>query len=160
MRERVPRKQHATWVVASPAKDRFLPLEGVNQGRLPHLLPEKYKRMRASPFAFYRGAAALMAADLATMPRTGIRVQLCGDAHIRNLGAYEALDGSLVFDINDFDETIAGPWEWDVKRLATSLILAGLESGQSEARCEESVRLFVRAYREHLMVFAPMRFAT
>jgi len=87
-------------------------------------------------------------------------VQLCGDAHVRNLGAYQALDGSLVFDINDFDETIPGPWEWDVKRLATSLILAGEESGQSSARCEASVRVLMRSYRAHLMMFAAMRFAT
>jgi uncharacterized protein (DUF2252 family) len=160
MRERVARKQHATWVAAAPTADRLRPLDGVNQGRLPQLLPEKYKRMRASPFAFFRGSAAMMAADLATMPHTAIKVQLCGDAHIRNLGAYAALDGSLVFDINDFDETTPGPWEWDVKRLATSLILAGKESGQSATRCEESVRLFVNSYREHLMVFATMRFAT
>jgi uncharacterized protein (DUF2252 family) len=160
MRRRVSRKKHAVWTVVAPTADRLRRLDLVNQGRLPGLLPEKDKRMRVSPFAFYRGAAALMAADLATMPRTGITVQLCGDAHVRNLGAYAALDGSLVFDINDFDETVAGPWEWDVKRLATSLVLAGEESGQSAARCEESVRLFARSYREHLMAFAAMRFAT
>jgi uncharacterized protein (DUF2252 family) len=156
----VPRKQLARWDVADPTPDRLQPLERVNHGRLPYLLPEKYRRMRASPFAFFRGAAAVMAADLATMARTGVTVQICGDAHVRNLGAYAALDGSLVFDLNDFDETTAGPWEWDVKRLATSLILAGAESGQSAARCAESVRLFVRSYREHLMMFATMRFAT
>jgi len=160
LRRRVPRSEQANWVVAGPPADRLRPLDQVNKGRLPQLIPEKYRRMRASPFAFFRGAAAVMAADLATMVRTGVRTQLCGDAHVRNLGAYEALDGSLVFDLNDFDETIAGPWEWDVKRLATSLILAGEESGESEARCEESVRLFVRSYREHLMLFATMRFAT
>src|SRR5262249_42679038 len=106
LRQRVARKEHATWVVANPIADRLRPLYQVNQGRLPQLLPEKYKRMRASPFAFFRGSAAIMAADLAAMPRTGVTVQLCGDAHVRNLGAYEALDGSLVFDLNDFDETI------------------------------------------------------
>src|SRR5262249_48575419 len=125
-----------------------------------YLLPEKYRRMRASPFAFFRGSAPLMAADLAIMPRSGLTVQICGDAHVRNLGAYAALDGTLVFDINDFDETIAGPWEWDVKRFATSLILAGAEAGQSTGRCEDSVRLFVRSYRKFLHIFATMRFAT
>src|SRR5262245_52995102 len=159
-RRAVPRMRQATWVIADPTPDRLHPLEQVNKGRLPRLLPEKYKRMRASPFSFYRGAAALMAADLARMPRTDVTVQLCGDAHVLNLGAYEALDGSIVFDINDFDETAPGPWEWDVKRLATSLILAGEASGQSEARSEASVRAFVRSYREHLMMFATMRFAT
>jgi len=101
----------------------------------------------------------LMAADLAATPNTAVTVQLCGDAHVRNLGAYAALDGALVFDLNDFDETARGPWEWDVKRLATSLILAGEESGQSSARCEEGVQLFVRSYRQHLRMFAAMRFA-
>ena len=160
MRERLPRKDHGAWKFVDPTPERLRPLDQVNEGRLPELLPEKYKRMRVSAFAFFRGAAALMAADLARQPMTGIGVQLCGDAHIRNLGAYEALDGSLVFDINDFDETTPGPWEWDVKRLATSLILAGEESGVSGARCEESVLLFVDSYREFLRTFAVMRFAT
>lgn len=115
--------------------------------------------MRRSPFAFFRGSAGLMGADLAVTPQTGVTVQICGDAHVRNLGAYAALDGTLVFDLNDFDETITGPWEWDVKRLATSLILAGAESGQSEGRCEASVRSFVQSYRTHLSTFGEMRFA-
>ena len=160
LRERLPRKKHGTWDLVDPTPERLRPLDQVNKGRLPELLPEKYKRMRVSPFAFFRGAAALMAADLARSPITGISVQICGDAHIRNLGAYEALDGSLVFDINDFDETTPGPWEWDVKRLSASLILAGEESGVSAARCEESVLVFVSSYREFLQTFAAMRFAT
>lgn len=147
-------------MVVPPGADRLRPLDSVNDGRLPHLLPEKRRRMRTSPFRFFRGSAAIMAADLATTRRTGVMVQICGDAHVQNLGAYAALDGSLVFDLNDFDETVAGPWEWDVKRLATSLILAGEESGQSAARCEDTVRTFVRSYREHLARFATMRFAT
>jgi uncharacterized protein (DUF2252 family) len=160
LRRRQPRRAQSTWVLANKnAIDRLRPIYQVNQGRLPHLLPEKYQRMRVSPFAFFRGAAPLMAADLATTPHTGVTVQICGDAHVRNLGAYAALDGTLVFDINDFDETIAGPWEWDVKRLATSLILAGEESGQSRTGCEESVGSFVRSYRTHLRTFATMRFA-
>ena len=160
LRQRAPRQAQATWTVVNPGgRQRLSPIYQVNHDRLPHLLPEKYKRMRASPFAFFRGAAALMAADLAIMPRTGVMVQICGDAHVRNLGAYAALDGTLVFDLNDFDETITGPWEWDVKRFATSLILAGEESGQSVARCEESVRSFVLSYRTHLRMFGAMRFA-
>jgi uncharacterized protein (DUF2252 family) len=161
LRRQLPRQSQATWIVANTnATHRLGPIYQVNQDRLPQLLPEKYRRMRASPFAFFRGAAALMAADLSATPRTGVTVQICGDAHVRNLGAYAALDGTLVFDLNDFDETTAGPWEWDVKRLATSLILAGEESGLSRTRCEESVRLFVRSYRSYLRVFATMRFAT
>jgi len=156
----VPRLSQATWTILSPGtEDRLRPIYQVNRDRLPQLLPEKYKRMRRSPFAFFRGAAALMAADLATTPKTGVVVQICGDAHVRNLGAYAALDGTLVFDLNDFDETIIGPWEWDVKRLATSLVLAGRESGQSEACCEGSVRAFVLSYRTHLQTFGEMRFA-
>src|SRR5262249_27066700 len=160
LRRRFPRAAQATWTLVPATAKRLRLLEQANQGRLPYLLPEKYRRMRASPFAFFRGSAPLMAADLAIMPRSGLTVQICGDAHVRNLGAYAALDGTLVFDINDFDETIAGPWEWDVKRFATSLILAGAEAGQSTGRCEDSVRLFVRSYRKFLHIFATMRFAT
>jgi uncharacterized protein (DUF2252 family) len=160
LRLRVPRRALAGWTIAPPTAGRLRPIALVNEGRLPELLPEKYKRMRVSPFAFFRGSAPLMAADLTVMPNTGVTVQICGDAHVRNLGAYAALDGALVFDLNDFDETIAGPWEWDVKRLATSLILAGEESGLSVAQCERSVRVFVQSYRNHLTMFAAMRFAT
>jgi uncharacterized protein (DUF2252 family) len=115
--------------------------------------------MRKSPFAFFRGAAVLMASDLATLPTTGLTAQLCGDAHVFNLGAYAAPDGRLVFDINDFDETTPGPWEWDVKRLATSLVLAGQDCGQSESRCTDGVRAMVASYRQHLREFAQMPFA-
>ena len=160
LRQRLLREDHATWrIVEHDAERRLRPVYAVDAGRLPPLLPQKYKRMRPSPFAFFRGSAGLMAADLATLPRSGLLVQLCGDAHVRNLGAYAAPDGLLVFDLNDFDETIRGPWEWDAKRLATSLVLAGEESGQSRSRCAESVRLFVESYRIHLRMFAAMRFA-
>jgi uncharacterized protein (DUF2252 family) len=159
LRRRLPREAHAQWtLVPSDGKNRFAPLAEVNRGRVAKLLPEKKKRMSASPFGFFRGAAALMAADLSTLPRTGIIAQLCGDAHVRNLGAYAAPDGTLVFDINDFDETISGPWEWDLKRLATSVALAGDEAGQSESRCGASVRELVRSYRTYLRVFAMMPF--
>ena len=119
-------------------------------GRLPELLPIKFGRMAASPFGFFRGAVPLMAADLATLPTSSLTVQICGDAHIRNLGAYAAPDGRLIFDINDFDETLAGPWEWDVKRLAASLLLAGREAHNSDDTCEEAVSTFVRSYRAAL----------
>ena len=161
IRARLPREHQAQW---APANDhpqhRLATLAQVNTGRVATLLPEKHTRMRASPFSFFRGAAVLMAADLAAQPRTGLTVQLCGDAHVRNLGAYAAPDGTIVFDLNDFDETLPGPWEWDVKRLATSLVLAGEESGQSARQCEEGVRLFVASYRAHLRGFATMPFAT
>jgi len=113
-------------------KTRGDPVDAIvaaNADRVRELVPLKMGRMAASPFAFFRGAAPLMAADLATLPKTGLRVQICGDAHVRNLGAYAAPEGYLVFDINDFDETLLGPWEWDLKRLATSLVLAAREAG-------------------------------
>ena len=99
-------------------------------GRVSSLVTLKYERMLASPFGFFRGAVPVMAADLAALPNTGILSQICGDAHVRNLGAYAAPDGRLVFDINDFDETCVAPFEWDLKRMATSLVLAGRENGQ------------------------------
>src|ERR1700694_2255013 len=147
LRKRLPRTHQAHW---APAKDRPDPIQtlaSTNEGRVARLLPEKYRRMRASPFSFFRGAAVLMASDLARLPRSGITVQLCGDAHVRNLGAYAAPDGRLVFDINDFDETMPGPWEWEVKRLATSMILAGRESGNKSAACGAAAALFLRSYR-------------
>ena len=115
--------------------------------RLPELLPIKWARMAATPFGFFRGAVPVMAADLASLPTTGIPVQICGDAHVRNLGAFASPTGALVFDINDFDETIPGPWEWDVKRLATSLVLVGREAACSEGACKEAVASFVAEYR-------------
>ena len=107
------------------AKERpFHPIDLLRQsaeGRVPQLLPIKYARMAVSPFAFFRGAVSIMAADLGRLPHSGVTVQLCGDAHVQNLGSFAAPDGKLVFDINDFDETIRGPWEWDVKRMASSI---------------------------------------
>src|ERR1700687_6084694 len=122
--------------------------------RVPALLAIKWQRMAASPFGFFRGAVPVMAADLAVLPHTGIFTQLCGDAHVRNLGAYAAPDGRLVFDINDFDETIRGPFEWDVKRLATSIILAGRESGSKSAACGAATTVFLRSYRRSMHAFA------
>jgi uncharacterized protein (DUF2252 family) len=156
LRKRLTRTQQAHWMPAQDRPDPIQTLTSTNAGRVARLLPEKYRRMRASPFSFFRGAAVLMASDLARLPRSGITVQLCGDAHVRNLGAYAAPDGRIVFDINDFDETMPGPWEWDVKRLATSLVLASQESGQAESRQSEAVRIFVRSYRAHLREFARM----
>ena len=127
LRKKVNRLEQGTWIPA-----RRDPVEIVlasNKDRLPDLIPLKMGRMSVSPFAFFRGSASLMAADLAQHPVTGLQVQICGDAHLRNLGAYAAPDGHLVFDLNDFDETTPGPWEWDLKRLATSAVLCGREAG-------------------------------
>jgi uncharacterized protein (DUF2252 family) len=114
--------------------------------RLPELLPIKYARMSSSPFAFFRGAVAIMAADLGRLPHSDLHVQLCGDAHVQNLGSFAAPDGKLIFDLNDFDETIRGPWEWDLKRMATSIILAGREAGQKRAIRRAAVEACVESY--------------
>lgn len=126
------------------------------KGRVPQLIPVKLQRMAASPFGFFRGAAALMAADLAATHSSGLQAQLCGDAHVRNLGAFTAPDGRLIFDLNDFDETVRGPFEWDVKRLATSLVLAGREAGDTDNQCRTAVRVFSRAYRDAIYGFSRM----
>ena len=120
-----PRRSHADW---EPSPDRADPVDVVEQEsatRVPELVPIRYGRMLVSPFTFFRGAAAIMAADLAGSPATGIKAQLCGDAHLSNFGVFGAPDRRLVFDINDFDETHEGPWEWDVKRLVASVEIAG-----------------------------------
>jgi uncharacterized protein (DUF2252 family) len=131
-------------------------LAEAERGRIAKLLAIKHERMRASAFGFFRGAVPIMAADLACHPNTGITTQLCGDAHILNLGAYASFDGRLVFDINDFDETIRGPFEWDLKRLATSLILGGREAGVRKADRQKAVGVFVEQYRQRMREFAAM----
>jgi uncharacterized protein (DUF2252 family) len=155
-RERASRIAQGEW---KPRTGRPNPCElirNASTGRLPALLPIKLERMSESAFGFFRGATSVMASDLAGLPRSGIMTQICGDAHVRNLGAYSAPDGRLIFDINDFDETIYGPWEWDVKRLATSLVLAGREAHDSTLRCKQAVGLFVRTYREFMHRFSEM----
>jgi uncharacterized protein (DUF2252 family) len=125
-------------------------------GRVPALIKLKYKLMAESPFGYFRGAVPVMAADLSVLPNAGIIVQLCGDAHVRNLGAYAAPDGRLVFDINDFDETIRGPFEWDLKRMAASLTLAGRVSGHKESAVRETVERFVARYAAQISAFSKM----
>jgi uncharacterized protein (DUF2252 family) len=125
-------------------------------GRVPALIKLKYKLMAESPFGYFRGAVPVMAADLAVLPNTGLAAQLCGDAHVRNLGAFAAPDGRLVFDINDFDETIRGPFEWDLKRMAASLVLAGRASGHKESAARETVEKFVARYSAQMRAFAQM----
>jgi uncharacterized protein (DUF2252 family) len=150
LRRVVSRRAQGVWSARAARPDPISILREANAARIPELAALKTFRMSASPFAFFRGAAPVMAADLATLPRTGLVTQICGDAHVQNLGAYAAPDGHLVFDLNDFDETIEGPWEWDLKRLATSLVLAGREAGARRATRREAVRTLVRAYRESL----------
>lgn len=135
----------------------FDPIEKLvssQEGRLSELLPTKYARMSASPFAFFRGAVSIMAADFGRLPHSGIEVQLCGDAHVQNLGSFAAPDGRIVFDFNDFDETIRGPWEWDVKRMASSIILAGRESNHNGAYCEQAAQAFLDCYFRFIKEFS------
>ena len=125
--------------------------------RVPELVPIRYGRMLASPFTFFRGAAAIMAMDLAETPESGLRVQLCGDAHLSNFGVFAAPDRRLVFDVNDFDETLPGPWEWDVKRLAASFAIAGRDRDFTPKETRGAVLATARAYREAMREFATMR---
>jgi uncharacterized protein (DUF2252 family) len=158
LRDKAPRTAHAAWKPSAKRPDPVVLLQEANAERVPELVPIKVTRMSLSSFSFFRGAAPLMAKDLAGMPSTGLTVQLCGDAHVQNVGAFAAADGHLVFDINDFDETIPGPWEWDVKRFAASLTLAGREAGNGDRLCADGVQDFVRAYREAMQQFAQMNF--
>jgi uncharacterized protein (DUF2252 family) len=155
-RNRIKRADQANWNPKDRKHDAIDLLLASQRGRIPALLPIKWAHMAASPFGFFRGAVPLMAADLAPLPRTDLMAQLCGDAHVQNLGAFEAPDGRLIFDINDFDETIIGPWEWDVKRMSASLVLAGREAGNSEKQCREGVLSFVRHYRVWMKRFSEM----
>jgi uncharacterized protein (DUF2252 family) len=156
-RRRAPRSVHAHWEAAADRADPLAILERQAETRAPELVPVRYGRMARSPFAFYRGAAAVMAADLAPTPVTGLRAQLCGDAHLANFGGFAAPDRSLVFDLNDFDETLPGPWEWDVKRLAASLAVAARDRGFDGASQRDIVLSGIRAYREAMRAFAAMR---
>ncbi len=131
-------------------------LQRVERGRVPALLKLKHQLMAQTPFSYFRGAAPIMAADLAVVPNTGIEAQLCGDAHVRNLGAFAAPDGRLVFDINDFDETIRGPFEWDLKRMAASLVLAARESRHKESSAQQAVVQCMLRYCEQMRAFAKM----
>ena len=156
LRNQVGRPQQGEWDPKQRTADVIALLQENNRDRLQHLLPIKYEHMAASPFGFFRGAVPLMAADLAPLPTTGLLTQICGDAHVQNLGAFEAPDGRLIFDINDFDETVVGPWEWDVKRMSASLVLAGREAGNSDKQCKAAVVAFVERYRECMRTFSEM----
>jgi uncharacterized protein (DUF2252 family) len=157
LRERCPRSSHASW---SPPADRPDPLaliEESNQGRVPELVPIRYGRMLASPFAFFRGTPAVMAADLARTPTTGVRVQACGDCHLLNFGGFATPERRLLFDIDDFDETLPAPWEWDVKRLATSFVVAGRANRFQQSEAHAAALACVRSYRLRMHELAGMR---
>ncbi len=157
LRERVPRSSQSQWKPAPNRPDPIQLLKHADRGRLEALLPIRYARMKQSPFGFFRGSAALMAADLAKTPATGLRVQACGDCHIANFGGFGSPERRLVFDINDFDETLPAPWEWDLKRLASSIILASRELGLGEKHCASAAHDAVRSYRERMREYAEMR---
>ncbi|CAN5317026.1 hypothetical protein BH10CYA1_BH10CYA1_54830 [soil metagenome] len=155
-REKTPLQLHAELHIPKDGRDLIKVLEKSNQGRIPELIPIRYGRMSVSPFTFFRGSAALMALDLSNTPKSGFIVQTCGDCHIHNVGMFATPERKLVMDINDFDETLPAPWEWDVKRLATSLVLAAKNNGFSAELGQESARLMVRGYRERMAEFSAM----
>jgi uncharacterized protein (DUF2252 family) len=155
-RAEVPRSSHADWQPAATGREPMALLDEQTASRVPELVPLRYARMAASPFAFYRGAAYVMAHDLAGSPQSGMWVQLCGDAHLSNFGTFASPDRALLFDLNDFDETLPGPWEWDVKRLAASIAVAGRERGFRRKQRRAMIRDAVGQYREAMRRFAGM----
>jgi uncharacterized protein (DUF2252 family) len=156
LREAAPREAHGSW---EPHKDRLDPIEILiesNEGRLPQLIPIRFGRMLQSPFAFYRGSARLMAADLAHTPASGLTVQACGDAHLLNFGGFATPERNVIFDINDLDETLPAPWEWDLKRLTASVVIAGRYLGLSESDSARAATATARSYRERMADYAFM----
>jgi uncharacterized protein (DUF2252 family) len=156
LRETVPRESHADW---SPSEDRADPiglLQGQDASRVQHLVPIKYGRMLESVLAFFRGSAALMAADLKSSPTTGLQARLCGDAHLSNFGIYASPERRMIFDINDFDEAYPGPWEWDLKRLAASAVIAGRDNGFKAKKCRKMAITTVDAYRDAMQRFSKL----
>jgi uncharacterized protein (DUF2252 family) len=156
LRKAVARSSHALWSPPRGRPDPIALLEQSDKFRTERLLPIRYARMSGSPFAYFRGSAAVMASDLASTPITRSVVQLCGDAHLSNFGVYGTPERAQVFDINDFDETLPGPWEWEVKRLATSLVLAGRSNGLTTDENRKAVRRAMRSYRESMLDYARM----
>jgi uncharacterized protein (DUF2252 family) len=155
LRQAVARRDHASWV-PRPGRDPITILQEQNARRVPDLVPVRIARMVESPFAFYRGAAAVMASDLSSTPVTGIEVHACGDAHLLNFGLFGSPERTLLFDVNDFDETLRAPWEWDIKRLAASATVAARQNGFDEADTAQITRAGVRSYRERMASFAGM----
>ncbi|MFM8240174.1 MAG: DUF2252 family protein, partial [Actinomycetota bacterium] len=155
-RQRVPRKRQGQWLAPADRPDPIELLLGQEVSRVPGLLPLRHERMGASAFAFYRGTAIIMASDLASQPDSGLTVQLCGDAHLSNFGLYAAPDRVPVFDLNDFDETHPGPFEWDVKRLAASFVLAARDSSYGDVIARSAARDAAAQYRQSMAQYAGM----
>lgn len=157
LRDKCPREDHAVWKAPADRADPIALLEQANVGRLPQLVPIRHGRMLQTPFTFYRGAALNMAADLAGTPSSGLRVQACGDCHLCNFGAFATPERRVIVDINDLDETLPAPWEWDVKRLAASFVVASRNNGFTDDDARDAVLACVRSYREHMAEFSDMR---
>ncbi|HSR31560.1 MAG TPA: DUF2252 family protein, partial [Anaerolineae bacterium] len=156
LRQQCSRRSHAEW---NPPADRADPVELLvenSRGRMEELIPIRYGRMAANPFAFYRGAAAIMAYDLSHTPATGLNVQICGDCHLLNFGGFATAERRLIFDINDFDETSIAPWEWDVKRLTASFVIAGRANGFEKDDCREAAWSAAQSYRQSISKYAFM----
>ena len=154
LRKVIPRSSHSGWTAPTSRRDPIALLDDQNRRRFPDLVPLRWGRMVATPFTFYRGAAAVMAADLATTPVSGLDVQVCGDAHLQNFGLFASPERNLLFDVNDFDETLPGPWEWDVKRLAASVELAARDNGFTAEEAESAVLQCVASYRQWMSTLA------
>ena len=157
LRDAASRAEHGGW---KPPKDRRDPIELLhesNEGRMSELIPIRFGRMAQSPFAFYRGSAAIMAADLASTPTSGLRVQACGDAHLMNFGGFATPERNIFFDINDFDETLPAPWEWDVKRLAASIVIAAHHINLPDSEAAKAATDSACSYRERMADYASMR---
>jgi uncharacterized protein (DUF2252 family) len=156
LRDKCGRNSHADWEAPTNRVDPVDLLIENCRGRLEDLIPIRYGRMSANPFAFYRGAAAIMAYDLSHTPSTGMNLQICGDCHLVNFGGFATAERRLIFDINDFDETSLAPWEWDVKRLAASFVIAGRSNGFNEEDCREAAWLAVQSYRQYIWEYSGM----
>src|ERR1700690_364807 len=157
LRQHTPRSSHAKWTPPSDRRDPVKILTESSVRRVQHLVPIRYGRMLQSPFAFYRGAAAIMAADLLHTPVTGLRVQVCGDCHLMNFGIFATPERHLIFDINDFDESLPGPWEWDVKGLAPSFVIAGRHNKFKRGQSRDAALACARRYRQQMARFSQMR---
>src|SRR3954451_13902262 len=157
LRDKCPRRSHGGWKPPAGRRDAVEMVLDAEKGRMANLLPLRHGRMVRSAFTFYRGAALTMAADLASTPATGLRVQCCGDAHLCNFGGFATPERRVIFSINDLDETLPGPWEWDVKRLAASFVIACRDNGLSKIRARDAVLACVRSYREHMAELSEMR---
>src|SRR6186713_702940 len=157
LRSACPREAHATWTPPARGRDAVEFVLEADQGRIPELIPLRHGRMVRSPFTLYRGAALTMAADLSTTPVSGIRVQCCGDAHLSNFGGFATPERRIIFSINDLDETLPAPWEWDVKRLAASFVVACRDNGLRNTATNDVVLTCVRTYREAMAELSQMK---